>query len=325
MGFFDRWRRPKGVDDGVDQTGYDILDEVEPDDQMVAEAVTERVLPGFLRFDDVVEAVVEWYADDVPDEAEFRAIVVARARPIWDARRREEASWTWGSSQHDELELAFRRLERLGFVTGMDLGVDQGDGFLEARDLRTPDEDAPGGFREWAYAYFHTQDAEGLCLDRHVLRLAFGSFRPAPDIDPDLVATAMRSSRGEATINERSQLSAGQQVADVLTDRGFELDWDGTAGKRIGIVIEQWRKALPFSDLDEARRVVADEHLRVLWPGERGTSDAAALEEHDGRWHVWATDEKGGPWSNGSWHDDLGAALDRFVQIARINARYAGR
>lgn len=324
MGFFDRWRRkPEG--DGIDQTAYDVLDEVEPDDQMIDETVTEHVLPGFLRFDDLVEVVVEWYVDDVPDEAAFRATVAARARPIWDARRREEASWGWESSQHDRLQLAFRRLAALGFVTGMDLGVDQGDGFLEARDRRTPDEGAPGGFREWAYVYFHTQDAEGLCLDRHVLRLAFGSFRPAPDIDPDLVAKAMLSSRGEAAITERSQLSAGQQVADVLTDSGFDVDWDGTAGRRIGVVIDRWRKALPFGDLDEARRVVADEGLRVRWPGDGGQSDAAALEEQDERWHVWATDEQGGPWSEGSWHDDLGEALDRLVQIARLDARDADR
>lgn len=324
MGFFDRWRR-KPVDDGIDQTAYDVLDEVEPDDEMIDEAVSEHLLPGFLRFDDVVEAVVEWYADDVPDEAAFRSAVVGRARPIWDARRREERSWRPDTSQHDRLQRAFRQLRTLGFVTGTALGVDQADGFREARDLRTPDRDAPGGFREWAYVYFHAQDAEGLCLARHVLRLAFGSFRPAPDIDQDLVAKAMLSSRGEAAITERSHLAAGHQVAEVLTDHGFDVDWDGTAGRRIGVVVDQWRKALPFSDLDEARRVVADERLRVRWPGEPTRSDAAALEEQDGRWHVWGTDERGGPWSPGTWHDDLGEALDRLVEMARTDAPPADR
>ncbi|MCE0457366.1 DUF6891 domain-containing protein [Curtobacterium flaccumfaciens] len=320
MGIFDRWRRRK-PDDSIDQTEYDILDEVEPDEQMIDETVTEQMLPGFRRFDDIVETVIEWYEDDAPDLDELRRTVLERTRLIWDARRTEEANWDWRSSQYDRLQFAFAELARDGFVTGMNLGVDQSDGFLEARDRRTPDETAPDGHREWAYVYFHEQDTDGLALHRCVLRLAYGSFRPAPDIDPDLVAKSMLSTRGEAAVNERSQLTAGERVASVLTDRGFDIDWDGTPSKRIGVVIDQWRKPLPFTDLDEARAVVANERLRVLWPGERGTADAAALDEEDGRWHVWATDEKAGAWSDGSWHDDVGDALDRFISTARLNQR----
>ncbi|WNY34369.1 hypothetical protein Q9Q99_02695 [Curtobacterium flaccumfaciens] len=76
MGIFDRWRRRK-PDDSIDQTDYDILDEVEPDEQMIDETVTEQMLPGFRRFDDVVETVVEWYEDDVPDVDELRRTVLA--------------------------------------------------------------------------------------------------------------------------------------------------------------------------------------------------------------------------------------------------------
>ena len=319
MGIFDKWRRKPS--DDIDQSAYDILDEVEPDDEMIDEAVTELLLPGFTRFADIVDSVVEWYEDDVPDVAEFRDTVTTRARLLWSARRQAETAWSWRESQHDRLGVIFYNLSLNGFVARMNLGVDQQDGFELAREQRKPDPAGADGYEQWAYVYFHEQDTEALRTEPTRLRLAFGAFRPAPDIEPDELARALATTHGETAIRQRSQEAAGRRVAALLTERGFDVDWDETAGRRIGVAITAWRRALPFSDLDEARQVVAVENLNVMWPGTPLRADAAALDQVDGRWHVWATNERAGAWSDGSWHDDLGDALDDVIHIARATAR----
>ncbi|WP_423919338.1 DUF6891 domain-containing protein [Frigoribacterium sp. 2-23] len=307
--------------DGIDQSAYDILDEVEPDGETIDEAVTELLLPGFTRFADIVDSVVERYEDDVPDVAELRDTVTTRARLLWSDRRRAEAAWSSDDSQHDRLDIVFFHLRLNGFVARMNLGVDQQDGYDLAREQRTPDPDGGDGSEQWAYVFFHEQDTEALRAEPTRLRLAFGSFRPAPDIEPGELARARATTRGEDAVLELSQVAAGRRVAAALTERGFDIDWDETAGRRIGVTITSWRKALPFSDLDEARQVASAENLHITWPGASLRADAAALDQVDGRWHVWATDERAGAWSDGSWHDDVGDALDDVIHIARANAR----
>lgn len=225
------------------------LDRVEPDGEQLDEVIDPLLLPGFTTEQDLVDVVTEWFADDSDDLPAFRRRVEDHVHARWRARLDEQRTWPAGTSQYELLRDAFTALhDEHGFAVGSAAGVDQSDGFRIVRDGRTPDPESPDGFREWAYVFFHEQDAEGLTAPGAVLRLAFGAFRPSPDLGPDAVARAALSERGRTALAERSRAVAGDTVVSVLVEHGLEAVWTGDGSARIRMSIDRWRKPLPGSD-----------------------------------------------------------------------------
>lgn len=77
------------------------------------------------------------------------------------------------------------------------------------------------------YTFYHAQDTES-AIDGHGLYLSYGH---ADDSDGDL------------------SVEIGQEVHDVLSDRGFQPEWDGTIQKRIFVPL-QWQRPWPPSAPD---------------------------------------------------------------------------
>ncbi|MEO8827578.1 DUF6891 domain-containing protein [Lapillicoccus sp.] len=206
------------------------------------EAARQAVLPGFLTRIEVVEQVSELYELDVNDR---RASEVVAA--VWDARRAEETTWT-GESDYDRLAAAFADLDSQGIVARMNFTCCNTCGTTEIDDERTPVEAPPGGypFREWAYTFFHQQDAERLSEDRATLYLTYSAFRPALDADPQLLQQAQGGDEQARTqVTRQTDTLVGQQVAETLRRRGLDVRWSGDPEQRISVSMGSWRRPLP--------------------------------------------------------------------------------
>ncbi len=313
------WRRQPAPT--VDQSKYDILDDVVPGDEDLYGLVSERMLPGYTRFQDLIDDLDEEYQDALETELErtpqtFRADTTWMARALWHGRRLDEAdAAALAASEHHQVTAAFTALSRDGFVTGENLGVDESSAFALAREGRKP---APaGGYEQWAYAYFHEQDAAALADLPATLRIAYGAFTTSPSIDDETMNRAMLTDRGRAALEQQSRQEAGQKVADALTAAGLTVKWDGTTGTRIAVRIERWLRPLPVVDFEEAHDIADREGLRIQWPEDGTLPDAIAIAPDDNWWRVWATDERGGAWSEGRRFSYLPDALSALIALAR--------
>lgn len=212
------------------------------EEQLLADA-RERIRSGFLDRDDLAGWVAGGHDLAEDDPRPLRA-----AAQAWDERLAEQAGWT-GESDYDRLAAAFADLEASGVLARMNFTCCNTCGTTEIDDERTPDHDAPEGaypFREWAYTFFHSQDAERLADAPADLFLTYSSFRPAADVDPDLMARA-RAGEQEAReqVVRHTDATVGRIVVDALAAHGLAPDWSGDPTRRIAVPITDWRKPLP--------------------------------------------------------------------------------
>ncbi|MDI9902924.1 hypothetical protein QM716_24015 [Rhodococcus sp. IEGM 1409] len=91
-------------------------------------------------------------------------------------------------------------------------------GTTEIDDERTPSEPDENGypFAQWAYTFFHMQDAERL-----------------------------GDETAKAHVIAQTDQTVGRQVADALRAQGLSVDWNGDNNQRIRVTDVRWRKPLP--------------------------------------------------------------------------------
>lgn len=199
--------------------------------------------PGFVDRIDGVEMVRDHF-----DRADGDPRVESSVDLAW--RERQDAQRAWRDpSDYDRLAAAFDRLADRGVVARMNFTCCQNCGTTEIDDERTPLAGAEPGqyaWREWAYTFFHQQDAERLVDEPTVLPLSYSAFRAAPQLDPALVRAA-RDGDAEAARRVRIETdgTVGTIVADALREQGLTVDWDGNPDARLAVLITDWRKPLP--------------------------------------------------------------------------------
>ncbi len=210
-------------------------------DPALLELAGAIIRPGFVDRADAVEMVRDRSGRGESDPGP--AAAVDRA---WHDRTMEQQTWS-GPGDHDRLGAAFAHLGRQGVVARMNFTCCQNCGTDEIDDERTPD---PGGgqypWREWAYTFFHQQDAERLGDVPAVLFLSYSAFRASPRLDPALLQAA-RAGDEEARRRVRvaTDSEVGTIVATALRDHGLTVEWDGDPDQRIRVVVTDWRKPLP--------------------------------------------------------------------------------
>lgn len=210
-------------------------------DAELRESARELVLPGFLDRADALAALEEMHELEEGDPAARLAL-----ETVWSDRLAEQATWD-GPGAHGRVRAAFDALESNGVLARMSFSCCQTCATEEIGDERSPNGSAEGyPFREWAFTYFHQQDADRLADEPAVLYLSYGAFRPAPGIDPALLdAASQGDDDAHAATRAASQLAAGQHVVEALREQGLTVDWDGDTGRRIAVTVPSWRKPLP--------------------------------------------------------------------------------
>lgn len=228
--------------------------EAEPPASVTPEQETELrqqarlvVRPGFTTRDDAVVAVVEWYEAEGLDPDVLEAAAERVVDDEWAVRAAElEAAGDDGD--YGRLERAFAALADERVVARMNFTCCQNCGTTEIDDERTAIDGGPGryGYAEWAYTFFHQQDAEGLGQPDALLRLSFSAFTAAPDADPADVAAGRAGDRDAMQrVMAHTDAVVGRTVVAALVDQGLTVMWDGTGAQRIAVAVPAWRKPLP--------------------------------------------------------------------------------
>lgn len=207
-------------------------------------AHARRVIgPGFVTRADAVEAVRDHFGLDDTDRRAESAVAQA-----WREQSVRQRNWD-GPGDHDRLTAAFDRLGRRGVLARMNFACCQNCGTDEIDDERTPLDDAAAGsypWREWAYTFFHQQDAERLGDGPGVLFLSYSAFRASRDLDPAVVQAARE---GDPEARRRVRVETDRQVGGIVTAelraQGLAVQWDGDPGERIRVMITEWRRPLP--------------------------------------------------------------------------------
>ena len=221
------------------------------DHEALRESAREWIRPGFRSREELAEDLAA-YRDDLalPDK-----VKLSLARSVvdheWAARLAEEATWT-EPGDYSRVQAAFDELALQGVVGRMNFTCCQTCGTAEIDDERTPkppeEVAADNGypFHEWGYTFFHEQDAERLGEEPADLYLSYSTFRPAFDIDPELMARA-RDGDTEALseVVRQSDLTVGRLIVSALSRQGLSVEWPEDTSQRIRVTGLRWRKPLP--------------------------------------------------------------------------------
>ena len=249
MGWFGRIKSTGGNAASGDAPGGDALSPA--DREALRETARQRIRSGFVERDGLAEALTE-YHDDIELPA---AVMLAAAQEAvdaeWAARLAEQASWT-EPGDYQRVAAAFDELAGQGIIGRMNFTCCQTCGHAEIGDERTPRSAEEAGasegypFREWGYTFFHEQDAERLADEPADLFLAYGTFCPAPGVDPDLVAMGCEDEGEEQDeVARQSALIVGRLIVAALRRQGLAVDWPEDVSHRICVTDLRWRMPLP--------------------------------------------------------------------------------
>ena len=202
------------------------------------------LVAGFWNHDDLRDWVLEWVDDSgvvQPDEA------TALFESMWSARLAEQASWP-DTGDYGRLQWAFDHLNTEGILARMCFSCCTGCATHEIDDERTPNPDPDDWYRyrEWAYTFFHEQDAHGLGRPNPSVYLGYSAFRPHPALPQSLIAAASRGDAAAAQeVRERTDTMVGQRVVQIARHFGLTAEWSGASSTRILLAMNDWRKPLP--------------------------------------------------------------------------------
>jgi len=188
----------------------------EDDREAISQAIDLHVRAGFYGVDKMVEMIDETVLEPgTVDQKWLRAEIDQALR----AKKQEEASWP-AETDCDRLDRMFEALNREGVIALQNAGYTQSDGFEDVSEVYHEAGQAESGFM--GYCFYHEQDLERV-VEGDDLWLAFG------DIHGD-------DEKGEAI---------GRRIQQAAERAGFEVEWDGTMGKRIMLRGIHWQRRSP--------------------------------------------------------------------------------
>lgn len=206
--------------------------------------IRQYLIAGFWSRDQIEESVAEWVDDSGqldPDEA------AALVRQMWNERLAEQATWA-DTGDYGRLRYTFDHLESEGILARMCFACCRTCATSEIDFERTVNPDPPDWYRyqQWAYTYFHEQDALRLADDNPILYLGYSAFRAHPGLPTDLLEAYQRSDPGaEAQVQERTDAIVGRRIVQLAQHFGLNTSWSGSGKARIEVHADQWRKPLP--------------------------------------------------------------------------------
>ena len=216
--------------------------------QELAAYIREQLVCGFWAYDDVRESVLS-HAEDASDMS--ADATTALLDSMWDERVVEQQSCT-DTGDFGRLEQMFAQLESEGILGRMCFMCCNTCAFDAIDDERTPTDgvNQPYPYREWAYVYFHAQDANHLGAPDPLLYLAYSAWTHHAHLPRELADAA---SRGEETAMresvERTEVLLGRQIVAAARNCGLTAQWSGSRHERVSLQIHDWRKPLPPRDV----------------------------------------------------------------------------
>ncbi len=202
-----------GADEGGGGDGGDDTDDATDD---MATDVENWLWYGY-RSADEIDALIDRDAAssafDVDRVKAFAVETLAR-------KRATEAGWPQ-TTDCDKLDRVFARLQAQGICALQCAGDTLDDGYESVRDALS-EEGVPDD-RYMGYCFFHSQDIDH-ALDGEGLTLAFGY------LDSD---------------DAKDAIPVGRTICEALRQEGFEIDWNGSPKRRIGVPKLRWQRRTP--------------------------------------------------------------------------------
>lgn len=121
---------------------------------------------------------------------------------------------------NDAIDAAFAELTAIGVIALQNAGFTQSDGWEELHEANA-DRVRRGGGKARGGCFYHFQDLERGVKGQGLL-LGFAAFGP----------------KGAAT--DAETLAVGRTIVEVLQKHGIDVEWDGSAAKRIRILPFPW-------------------------------------------------------------------------------------
>jgi hypothetical protein len=188
--------------------------------QSLDDHIRLEVKIGYANREDIIEAAVDMFRDDVEDRHELRRLATRLTESALVEHYTEQRTWT-GETDCDKLDEAFAELDRNGIVARQNWTCCQACGHT---DIAYETGKTSVHRRVYGYVFFHHGDAENVVNADH-LYLAYGSVLNRSDDEAVAVA---------------------HEVVAVLRKHGFTVEWNGLIQKRIGIKNIRWqRRRLP--------------------------------------------------------------------------------
>ncbi|CAN5418332.1 hypothetical protein BH11ACT8_BH11ACT8_27980 [soil metagenome] len=207
------------------------------------------VWPGFTSLEDAVQELVErGEANGLPAGA-VHDVAERIVGEEWAVREAELAT-QGDTGDYGRLVGAFSALADEGILARMNFTCCQTCGSAEIDAERTSTGTAAPGrypYAEWAYTFFHAQDAERLAEPDPTLMLSFSAFTAAPDSNAADVASGRAGDQeAMARVIAHTDATVGRAVVSALVAQGLTVAWDGTGAQRIAVSVPHWRKPMPL-------------------------------------------------------------------------------
>jgi hypothetical protein len=202
------------------------------------------LVAGFWSRDEVEESVAEWVDDSGQIDPEEAAALV---HGMWNERLAEQTTWA-DTGDYGRLHYTFTQLESEGILARMCFACCTTCATSEIDFERTVNPNSPDWYRyhQWAYTYFHEQDALRLASDNPTLYLGFSAFRAHPELPAALLEAYHRNDPdAQAEVHARTDTFVGRRIVQLAQHFGLNTSWSGSGKTRIEVHADQWRKPLP--------------------------------------------------------------------------------
>jgi hypothetical protein len=182
-------------------------------EQDIRNFVSKRVAEGFDSEEDIVQDTLEYFADDFDDDLRLSVMARELASELMTEHLKEERSWP-SETDCDRLDKAFEELEAQGIVAKQNFTCCQTCGHAE---IWEEIEQAKADSEVRGYVFYHMQDTDRV-LEEGRLYLAYGAVDNS----------------------DAASIKVARTIAEVMSVRGFNVDWNGSLDKRICLENLNW-------------------------------------------------------------------------------------
>lgn len=176
-------------------------------------SIRHYVWSGFYESDEIVEILCE----DIFEPGELDENWVREQLDSEFARKHLDET-TWASpTDCDRLDQAFAELEENHIIALQNAGYTQSEGMEDVTEA-------------WHAAGEQTSDIVGYC------------FYHGQDLERAVIGEGVMLTFGDILGTDEVGLKIGETIAQVLTNHGFNVEWDHSIKKRINIPEFVWRK-----------------------------------------------------------------------------------
>lgn len=188
-------------------------------EEFIYESIFNQVRMGFLSIDHIKENIMEEIEDNEFEDEISEAWAFEKIDEEYQKLLQESKQWK-SPTDTEKLIKAFDELCDQNIIALHNAGYTTSDGEYEVveveRELRENEVESDG------YCFYHEQDL-------------------ARAIDPENPSLYIAFQKVDNS-DEETTIGVGNKVAEVLKNNGFELNWDGSAKRKIEIPGFKWQQ-----------------------------------------------------------------------------------